>query len=169
MGLFDKIKNPLHKETAAAQPFPGVPNANIGSPANQMQSLTPGTLEPSQEQKLIDGLNRRMGNMENEVGKMSTLLESLKRGFQESGDKLTMISENVKMVVSLYEVVSKDFNPFLDNTPDEIKEITEELRKELMGLKSLIESALEDLRELYGTPDLNQIFKTIEQEDLNDK
>ena len=169
MGLFDKIKNPLHKETAAAQPFPGVPNANIGSPANQMQSLTPGTLEPSQEQKLIDGLNRRMGNMENEVGKMSTLLESLKRGFQESGDKLTMISENVKMVVSLYEVVSKDFNPFLDNTPDEIKEITEELRKELMGLKALIESALEDLRELYGTPDLNQIFKTIEQEDLNDK
>ena len=80
-----------------------------------------------------------------------------------------MISENVKMVVSLYEVVSKDFNPFLDNTPDEIKEITEELRKELMGLKALIESALEDLRELYGTPDLNQIFKTIEQEDLNDK
>jgi flagellar protein FlaC len=100
---------------------------------------------------------------------MSTLLESLKRGFQESGDKLTMISENVKMVVSLYEVVSKDFNPFLDNTPDEIKEITEELRKELMGLKALIESALDDLRELYGTPDLNQIFKTIEQEDLNDK
>ena len=169
MGLFDKIKNPLHKETAAAQPFPGVPNANIGSPANQMQSLTPGTLEPSPEQKLIDGLNRRMGNMENEVGKMSTLLESLKRGFQESGDKLTMISENVKMVVSLYEVVSKDFNPFLDNTPDEIKEITEELRKELMGLKALIESALDDLRELYGTPDLNQIFKTIEQEGLNDK
>ncbi len=169
MGLFDKIKNPLHKETAAAQPVPGIQAANVGTPAGQMHSLTPGTLEPSPEQKLIDGLNRRMGNMENEVGKMSTLLESLKRGFQESGDKLTMISENVKMVVSLYEVVSKDFNPFLDNTPDEIKEITEELRKELMGLKALIESALDDLRELYGTPDLNQIFKTIEQEDLNDK
>ncbi|MHB1492155.1 MAG: flagella accessory protein C [Thermoplasmataceae archaeon] len=165
MGLFDKIKNPLHKETTAAQPNLGM----VATPANQSQAMSPGNLEPSAEQRLIDGLSKRVGNMENEMGKMSTTLESLKRGFQESGDKLTMISENVKMVVSLYEVVSKDFNPFLDNTPDEIKEITEELRKELMGLKALIESALDDLRELYGTPDLKQIFKAIEQEDLNDK
>ncbi|MHB8361083.1 MAG: flagella accessory protein C [Thermoplasmataceae archaeon] len=168
MGLFDKLKIPLHKETTAAQPQLG--NAISGSAiSSQIQSLAPGSIEPSAEQKLIDGLSKRMGNMENEVGKMSTTLESLKRGFQESGDRLTMISENVKMVVSLYEVVSKDFNPFLDNTPDEIKEITEELRKELMGLKALIDSALDDLRELYGTPDLKQIFKAIEQEDLNDQ
>ena len=165
MGLFDKIKNPLHKDTTAAQPNLGM----VANPANQPQAISPGNLEPSAEQRLIDGLSKRVGNMENEMGKMSTTLESLKRGFQESGDKLAMISENVKMVVSLYEVVSKDFNPFLDNTPDEIKEITEELRKELMGLKALIESALDDLRELYGTPDLKQIFKVIEQEDLNDK
>ena len=165
MGLFDKIKNPLHKETTAAQPNLGM----AANPASPFQAINPGNLEPSAEQRLIDGLSKRVGNMENEMGKMSTTLESLKRGFQESGDKLTMISENVKMVVSLYEVVSKDFNPFLDNTPDEIKEITEELRKELMGLKALIESALDDLRELYGTPDLKQIFKAIEQEDLNDK
>jgi flagellar protein FlaC len=84
--------------------------------------------------------------------------------------ELETLKENVKMVVSLYEMVSKKFNPFMDTTPEEIKEITDTLRERIKDLEGLVTSAISDLRELYGVPDLDSVISDIDRkEDDNDQ
>ena len=78
--------------------------------------------------------------------------------------------ENVKMVVSLYEMVSKKFNPFMDVTPEEIKEVTDVLRENIHDLERMVQYAIDDLKELYGAPDLDDMISDIgHQEDTNDQ
>ena len=67
-------------------------------------------------------------------------------------------------------MVSKKFNPFMDTTPEEIKEITDTLRERIKDLEGLVTSAIGDLRELYGVPDLDSVISDIDRkEDDNDQ
>jgi archaellum component FlaC len=52
----------------------------------------------------------------------------------------------------------------MPTTPEEIKEITDALREEIHGVELLVRSAINDLRELYGTPDVDGLVSDIEPE-----
>ncbi|MCL4340529.1 MAG: flagellar protein C [Candidatus Thermoplasmatota archaeon] len=142
--------------------------------ANQPQTVQ-NTSAPQQGQqsfdaKFIDGVNLRISNLENELSKVNVSMDGMKRNISEMNTELETLKENVKMVVSLYEMVSKKFNPFMDTTPEEIKEITDTLRERIKDLESLVTSAIGDLRELYGVPDLDSVISEIDRkEDDNDQ
>lgn len=161
MGLLDNIKglSKKKKETTVNVPQPSAP---FQAP---MDSNTQGM-----DSKFIDGVNQRISAVENEVSKLNVSMETAKRNISEIKDDLESLKENVKMVVSLYEMVSKKFNPFMDITPEEIKEVTDELRENIRSLEMLVQYAMGDLKELYGTPDVDDILSDLEhQEDANDQ
>ncbi|MEM0158764.1 MAG: flagella accessory protein C [Thermoplasmataceae archaeon] len=141
--------------------------------AQQQSSPQSQQAQPQQsfDSKFIDGVNQRISNVENEVSKLNSGLEAAKRNISEMKEELNALKENVKMVVSLYEMVSKKFNPFMDTTPEEIKEITDALREEIKNVESLVNYAISDLRELYGAPDIDSLISDIETtpEDTNDQ
>ena len=161
MGLFDNAKKKLKigkKETT-------VNVAQQGTTAQQ-----PPIQQQPMDSKFIDGVNQRISAVENEVSKINGSLETAKRNITEMTGELNTLKENVKMVVSLYEMVSKKFNPFMDTTPEEIKEITDALREEIHDVESLVKFAVSDLRELYGAPEVEDIISDLEQvEDSNDQ
>ncbi len=162
MGLLDNIKGlgKKKKETTVNVPQP---NAPIEPPISNQQSQ-------GMDSKFIDGVNQRIGAVENEISKLNVSMETAKRNISEIKDDLESLKENVKMVVSLYEMVSKKFNPFMDITPEEIKEVTDELRENIRSLELLVQYAMGDLRELYGTPDIDDVLSDLEhQEDANDQ
>ncbi|WP_075056377.1 hypothetical protein [Thermogymnomonas acidicola] len=109
-----------------------------------------------------------MTALENDINKLNMGLESLKRSMSEMKTDLDTIRENVRLVVSLYEMVSKEFNPFMDTTPEEIKQITDSLKEDIEELGKLVSSAISDLRELYGTPDIDSIISDVEREGSKD-
>ena len=86
MGLFDKIKNALHKETAAAQPFPGVPNAN--DPDTSLSTSIPNCVFPAFVLRAVkyELLNEAMkGYVDEKIKNLSEqaphfVLEELKHG-----------------------------------------------------------------------------------------
>jgi len=156
MGLLDDIFGRRRRETTANVATQNVP-----------QQQPPGPIQgaPSQfDSKFIDGVNQRITSTENEISKINTALDGAKRSISDIRTELDVIKENVKMVVSLYEMVSKKFNPFMDTTPEEIKEITDALREEIREVELLVRSAINDLRELYGTPDVESLVSDIEPE-----
>ncbi|MFG1449701.1 MAG: flagella accessory protein C [Thermoplasmataceae archaeon] len=161
MGLFDNMKNKL----------------KIGKKETTVNVAQQGTTVPQQpiqqqpmDSKFIDGVNQRISAVENDVSKINSTLETAKRNITEMAGEINSLKENVKMVVSLYEMVSKKFNPFMDTTPEEIKEITDALREEIRDVESLVKFAVSDLRELYGAPEVEDIISDLEQvEDSNDQ
>lgn len=162
MGLLDNVKGlgKKKKETTVNVPQQNTP---IQPPIDVQQS------QPL-DSKFIDGVNQRMSAVENEISKLNVSMETAKRNISEIKDDLESLKENVKMVVSLYEMVSKKFNPFMDVTPEEIKEVTDVLRDNIKDLERLVQYAIGDLKELYGTPDIDDMLSDIEhQEDANDQ
>ncbi len=162
MGLLDNVKGlgKKKKETTVNVPQP---NAPIQPPIETQQSH-------GMDSKFIDGVNQRISAVENEISKLNVSMETAKRNITEIKDELESLKENVKMVVSLYEMVSKKFNPFMDVTPEEIKEVTDVLRESIRDLERQVQSAIGDLKELYGTPDIDDMISDIEhQEDANDQ
>lgn len=163
MGLFDNIKGlgKKKKETTV-----NVPQQNsIMQPPTETQQNT-----QSFDSKFIDGVNQRISAVENEVSKLNVSMETAKRNISEIKEELEKVRENVKMVVSLYEMVSKKFNPFMDVTPEEIKEVTDVLRENIHDLERMVQYAIDDLKELYGAPDLDDMISDVEhQEDTNDQ
>ncbi len=158
MGLFDKILGRRKKEATA-----NVQNPNQQQPVN----VSP----PPQQQldpKIIEGINSRLTSIENEVNRLNMSFEASRRSISEVKEDVEGLKENVKMVVSLYEMVSKEFNPFIDQTPEEIKDLTDSLRENVEDLRELVNSAIMDLRELYGAPDMDSILDEIEQEESDD-
>jgi flagellar protein FlaC len=161
MGLFDNMKNKL----------------KIGKKETTVNVAQQGTTVPQQpiqqqpmDSKFIDGVNQRISAVENDVSKINSTLETAKRNITEMAGEINSLKENVKMVVSLYEMVSKKFNPFMDTTPEEIKEITDALREEIRDVEALVNFAVSDLRELYGAPEVEDIISDLEQvEDNNDQ
>ncbi len=161
MGLFDNMRNKL----------------KIGKKETTVNVAQQGTTVPQQpiqqqpmDSKFIDGVNQRISAVENDVSKINSTLETAKRNITEMAGEINSLKENVKMVVSLYEMVSKKFNPFMDTTPEEIKEITDALREEIRDVESLVKFAVSDLRELYGAPEVEDIISDLEQvEDSNDQ
>ena len=109
MGLLDNIKGlgKKKKETTVNVPQP---NAPFEPPIENQQSQ-------GMDSKFIDGVNQRISAVENEISKLNVSMETAKRNISEIKDDLESLKENVKMVVSLYEMVSKKFNPFMDITP----------------------------------------------------
>lgn len=162
MGLLDNIlRRVRRKETTV-----NVPNYNVPQPQSPPPNY--GASQQSMDSKVIDGINQRVTSIENEVSRLNVSLESVKRNISEINADLDSVKENVKMVVSLYEMVSKDFNPFMDTTPEEIKEITDALREDIKDLNKLVMSAIGDLKELYGTPDLDNLISELEEEEGTD-
>jgi flagellar protein FlaC len=162
MGLFDNLKGlgKKKKETTV-----NVPQNPLIPPPTETQQST-----QSFDSKFIDGVNQRISAVENEVSKLNVSMETAKRNISEIKEELEKMKENVKMVVSLYEMVSKKFNPFMDVTPEEIKEVTEVLRENIQDLERMVHYAIDDLKELYGAPDLDDMITDIEhQEDTNDQ
>ncbi len=162
MGLFDNLKGlgKKKKETTV-----NVPQNPLIPPPTETQQST-----QSFDSKFIDGVNQRISAVENEVSKLNVSMETAKRNISEIKEELEKMKENVKMVVSLYEMVSKKFNPFMDVTPEEIKEVTEVLRENIQDLERMVHYAINDLKELYGAPDLDDMITDIEhQEDTNDQ
>ncbi|MDS0256320.1 flagellar protein C [Thermoplasmatales archaeon AK] len=163
MGLLDGLKGlgVKKKETTV----------NVAQQQSSPQSQQQAQPQQSFDSKFIDGVNQRISNVENEVSKINTGLETAKRNISEMKEELNALKENVKMVVSLYEMVSKKFNPFMDTTPEEIKEITDALREDIKNIESLVSFAISDLRELYGAPDVDSLISDIETtpEDTNDQ
>lgn len=113
-------------------------------------------------------MNQRLTSIENEVNRLNMSLDASRRNITEVKEDIEGLKENVKMVVSLYEMVSKEFNPFIDQTPEEIKDLTDTLRENVEDLSVLVGSAIRDLKELYGTPDTDALISEIEQEELDD-
>ena len=162
MGLFDNLKGlgKKKKETTV-----NVPQNPLIPPPTETQQST-----QSFDSKFIDGVNQRISAVENEVSKLNVSMETSKRNISEIKEELEKMKENVKMVVSLYEMVSKKFNPFMDVTPEEIKEVTEVLRENIQDLERMVHYAIDDLKELYGAPDLDDMITDMEhQEDTNDQ
>ncbi len=162
MGLFDSLKGlgKKKKETTVNVPE----NSQLLPPTETQQGAQ------SFDSKFIDGVNQRISAVENEVSKLNVSMETAKRNISEIKEELEKMKENVKMVVSLYEMVSKKFNPFMDVTPEEIKEVTEVLRENIQDLERMVHFAIDDLRELYGAPDLDDMISDIgHQEDANDQ
>ncbi len=162
MGLFDNLKGlgKKKKETTV-----NVPQNPLIPPPTETQQST-----QSFDSKFIDGVNQRISAVENEVSKLNVSMETAKRNISEIKEELEKMKENVKMVVSLYEMVSKKFNPFMDVTPEEIKEVTEVLRENIQDLERMVHYAIDDLKELYGAPDLDDMITDMEhQEDTNDQ
>lgn len=158
MGLFDSLKKAKigKKETTV----------NVAQQGTTTQQQPPQ--QQSMDSKFIDGVNQRISAVENEVSKIGGSLETAKRNITEMTGELNTLKENVKMVVSLYEMVSKKFNPFMDTTPEEIKEITDQLREEINDVEALVKFAVSDLRELYGAPELNDLISELEHEQVED-
>ena len=163
MGLLDNVKGLGKKKK----------EATVNVPQQNTQTLPPIDAQQdkqSVDSKFIDGVNQRIGAVENEVSKLNVSMETAKRNISEIKEELESLKENVKMVVSLYEMVSKKFNPFMDVTPEEIKEVTDVLRDNIRDLEKLVMYAIGDLKELYGTPDLDDMISDIEhREDANDQ
>ncbi len=151
MGLLDNLKKVMKRETTVT--------SQQGSDKDQKPvqniQVTNG-IDP----KVIDAMNERMTKIENGLGKLTGELEGEKKSLAEIGNELESLKENVKMVVSLYELVSKDFNPFMDKTPEEIKSVTDTLIHEIAQLRSLVNSAVKDLSELYGVPDIDELVSS---------
>ncbi len=163
MGLFDNLKGlgKKKKETTVNVP----PQNPLMQPPTDTQQST-----QSFDSKFIDGVNQRISAVENEVSKLNVSMETAKRNISEIKEELEKVKENVKMVVSLYEMVSKKFNPFMDVTPEEIKEVTDVLRENIHDLERMVQYAIDDLKELYGAPDLDDMISDIgHQEDTNDQ
>ncbi|WMT45653.1 MAG: flagella accessory protein C [Cuniculiplasma divulgatum] len=162
MGLFDNFKGLGKKKKGTT--------VNVASQPQTVQNTAQPTQGQSIDAKFIDGVNLRIGNVENELSKLGVSMDGVKRNISEMNTELETLKENVKMVVSLYEMVSKKFNPFMDTTPEEIKEITDTLRERIKDLEGLVTSAISDLRELYGVPDLDSVISDIDRkEDDNDQ
>lgn len=162
MGLFDNFKGLGKKKKGTT--------VNVASQPQIVQNTAQPTQGQSIDAKFIDSVNLRIGNVENELSKLGVSMDGVKRNVSEMNTELETLKENVKMVVSLYEMVSKKFNPFMDTTPEEIKEITDTLRERIRDLEGLVTSAIADLRELYGAPDLDSVISDIDRkEDDNDQ
>ena len=162
MGLLDNVKGlgKKKKETTVNVPQPSAP---LQPPIESQQSQ-------GMDSKFMDGVNQRISAVENEISKLNVSMETAKRNITEIREELESLKENVKMVVSLYEMVSKKFNPFMDVTPEEIKEVTDVLRESIRDLERQVQSAIGDLKELYGTPDIDDMISDMEhQEDANDQ
>ena len=112
MGLLNNVKGlgKKKKETTV----------NVTSQPQTAQSTSaPQQGQQSFDAKFIDGVNLRISNLENELSKVNVSMDGMKRNISEMNTELETLKENVKMVVSLYEMVSKKFNPFhgyLDET-----------------------------------------------------
>ncbi len=164
MGLLDNLKGLGRKRRETTV---NVPQQNINIPPIFTQSAG---AQPSFDTKFVEGVTQRISAVENEISKMNVSIETAKRNVSENREEIESLKENVKMVVSLYEMVSKKFNPFMDITPEEIKEVTDALRENIRDLEALVKYAMQDLKELYGAPDLDSIISDIElQEDTNDQ
>lgn len=164
MGLLDGIlKKFKKKETTVSTPTP--------NPAQQMQQTdTMGSSQKqSENQKFMENLNQRITVLENELNRVNMSYDATKREISEIRTDIDGLRENVKMVVSLYEMVSKDYNPFMDTTPEEIKDLTDSLKENIVDLRHLVDSAMLDLKELYGVPDMDSIISDIELEGTDDQ
>ena len=159
MGLFDKLIGRRKKEATA----------NVQNPIQQQPANVSPPPQPQVDTKIIEGINQRLTSIENEVNRLNMSFEASRRSVSEVKEDVEGLKENVKMVVSLYEMVSKEFNPFIDQTPEEIKDLTDSLRENVEDLRSLVNSAIKDLKELYGAPDMDSILTEIEQEESNDQ
>ncbi len=158
MGLFDKLLGGLSRKKKGA-------TANVPNPTQPPPSPPP---QPAVDTKIVEGINQRLTSLENEVNRLNMSLDASKRSVSEVKEDLEGVKENVKMVVSLYEMVSKEFNPFIDQTPEEIKDLTDSLRENIDDLRGLVNSAISDLRELYGAPDMDSMISEMEQEESYD-
>ncbi|CAC11694.1 hypothetical protein [Thermoplasma acidophilum] len=153
MGLLDNVKKMVKKE-ATENP------QQTSDDQKQVQAIhVTNGIDP----KVIDAMNERMTKIENDLGKLSGEMEGQKKTLNDIKNELEGIKENVKMVVSLYELVSRDFNPFMDKTPEEIRGITDTLAEQVNNVKQLVEAAIKDLRELYGVPDIDQFIQMEEK------
>lgn len=158
MGLFDKVLSRKKKETTG----------NVQNPIAQQQPSISPPPQPQVDPKVVEGMNQRLTSIENEVNRLNMSLDASRRNITEVKEDIEGLKENVKMVVSLYEMVSKEFNPFIDQTPEEIKDLTDTLRENVEDLSVLVGSAIRDLKELYGAPDTDALISEIEQEELDD-
>lgn len=164
MGLLDGIlKKFKKKETTVSTMIP--------NPAQQMQQtdITGSSQRQSENQKFLENLNQRITVLENELNRVNMSYDATKREISEIRTDIDGLRENVKMVVSLYEMVSKDYNPFMDTTPEEIKDLTDSLKENIVDLRHLVDSAMLDLKELYGVPDMDSIISDIELEGTDDQ
>lgn len=163
MGLFDGIlKKFKKKETTVSTPPP--------TPIQQSQAdLAGSSQKQSENQKFLENLNQRITVLENELNRVNMSYDATKREISEIRTDIDGLRENVKMVVSLYEMVSKDYNPFMDTTPEEIKDLTDSLKENIVDLRHLVDSAMLDLKELYGVPDMDTIISDIELEGTDDQ
>ncbi len=162
MGLLDKVKRGKKETTAANETI-------YKNQPQQIPGMDAGAQEQSENDKFVESVNQRISSLENDLGKLNTTTDGLKRNIGEIRTELEAMKENVKLVVSLYEMVSKDFNPFMDTTPEEIKAITDKMREEMEDMNRKITSAISDLGELYGTPNLDAIISEMDREDSNDQ
>ena len=163
MGLFDGILKKFKKKETTV-------NTKPPTLTQQTQADLAGSSQrQSENQKFLENLNQRITVLENELNRVNMSYDATKREISEIRTDIEGLRENVKMVVSLYEMVSKDYNPFMDTTPEEIKDLTDSLKENIVDLRHLVDSAMLDLKELYGVPDMDTIISDIELEGTNDQ
>lgn len=65
----------------------------------------------------IDELTNRVDSFEEEVGSMSSTVNTIKHENAEMGEELSEVKDNVRKLLEIYEMVTRGVNPFADDDP----------------------------------------------------
>ncbi len=137
MTLIDKIKN-LFKKTDVkqekrAQPVAAAVKTNVESKPVQFNAIIEETKKAIFSR--IDQLNFRLDDQNKEITRLKEELGAVRQERDEYKARLDDVEENLGDLQALYELVSKDINPFTTKDADEKKPDS------AIGIKTPIESA----------------------------
>lgn len=65
----------------------------------------------------VDELANRVDGFEEEIGKMSSTVNTIKHENAEMGEDLDEVKDNVRKLLEIYEMVTRGVNPFVDDDP----------------------------------------------------
>lgn len=75
----------------------------------------------------VGELSNRVDSMEEEIGKMSSTVNTIKHENEEMGTDLEEVQDNVRKLLEIYEMVTRGVNPFVDDDPFETNDTSFDL------------------------------------------
>lgn len=159
--MINKIKNIFAKDKTRNNPPRNKSEEEENELWNEEEEINP----TSETEELL----ARTGELESKIPRLEMTITSLKKENDELRDSIHKINENFQDVMSLYEVVSNQVNPFIgtskitSNTIENIEKLeneTEYLKTKVEGLHNDI-VCLADLYLKQYDVDLDEIIEDI--------